>query len=119
MSLLTVQSASVIDVHGATTLEVAGATPLDTIMGLADGQTLLLYSTDYLPLTTSGNLDVVTTTMTPGRPVLFLVRNGVLYEISPVWNKEQPMVNLFEGSADMTEDADMWPDELPPVTCIL
>lgn len=81
MALKQIASAATIDLAGARTAEITGTEPVDTIRGAPDGHVVTIYPTEALPVATAGNVVPLTATATPGRPIQFLCRNGVLVEI--------------------------------------
>lgn len=99
MSLTTIASASTINVQGATTIELSGTTMVNTVTGLTDGQSLLIYGSG-VPLGSTGNISAKSSNIQAGYPRQFISRNGVLYEVAEAPAVAiQPAVNLWSDGS--------------------
>ena len=84
MAIYSIASADSVTITGGTTVEISGTTTINTISGVKDAQTLLIYPTGTWSFGAAGNVVASTVAQVVGTPVLLVQRNGTLYQIGMV-----------------------------------
>lgn len=78
-----VASGATITLRGTGKYRITGTSIIETILGVRDGDEIILLPEAAFGLNALGNINPLTTTATIDRPVELVVMNGVCYEVGP------------------------------------
>ena len=81
MALYSIASADSVTITGGLTLELSGSATVNSILGVKDGQTLLIYPTGAFAFGSSGNILAGSAAQTVGTWVALAQRSGVLIQV--------------------------------------
>jgi hypothetical protein len=78
-----VASGATITLRGTGVYRITGTSTIQTILGVKDGDEIILLPAAAFGMNSAGNINPLTTTATIGRPIHLVMMNGTVYEIGP------------------------------------